>query len=210
MQPASLDERRELAVKINHNIQRVDRMIRDLLDANRIRAGEPLPLRLDACDLVALSELVADEARAMHGDRFIVEAETPVGGIWSHEELHRAIWNLVMNAVKYGAPHQPITIAVTRHDDVARVSVHNTGSPIPRADQEQIFDAYARAPTADASGRIGWGLGLTLVRGTAEAHGGHVSLESDGESGTTFTIELPLDARAAREHAEERPAATVH
>jgi K+-sensing histidine kinase KdpD len=61
MQPASLDERRDLAVKIDRNIDRVDRMIRDLLDANRIRAGERLPLRLDSCDLVALAQQIAEE-----------------------------------------------------------------------------------------------------------------------------------------------------
>jgi signal transduction histidine kinase len=209
-QPANLDERRDLAVKIDHNIDRADRMIRDLLDANRLRAGESLPLRLDKCDLVALAEQVAEEARALHGDRFIVKAEGPVRGVWSRDDLHRAIWNLVTNAVKYGAPSQPITISVTSRDNVAHVAVHNTGTPIPPNEQEQIFRAYSRAPTANASGRIGWGLGLTLVRGTAEAHGGHVSLTSDRESGTTFTIELPFDATAARGNAGEGTAATVH
>ncbi|HTL32804.1 MAG TPA: GAF domain-containing sensor histidine kinase [Kofleriaceae bacterium] len=210
MQTSNPDESRELGMKIVHNIERVDRMIHDLLDANRIRAGEPLPLRLEECDLVAMAEQVVEEARQIHGDRFIVESDGPVRGIWSQEELHRAIWNLVTNAVKYGASKQPITIALMQHGDVAGVSVHNTGTPIPAAEQARIFDAYARAPAADASGRIGWGLGLTLVRGTAEAHGGHVSLTSDRESGTTFTIELPLDASAVSRHADDRPAPTVH
>lgn len=210
MEPASLDERRDLAVKIVHNIDRVDRMIHDLLDASRIRAGEPLPLRLDTCDLVALAEQVAEEARAMHGDRFVVDVDEPVRGNWSQEELHRALWNLVTNAVKYGAPKELITIAVRRHDDVVRLSVHNVGAPIPRAEQAYIFDAYARAPAAQTGGRPGWGLGLTLVRGAAEAHGGHVSLSSDAESGTTFAIELPLDARSARGTADVHASTSVH
>jgi signal transduction histidine kinase len=209
MQPESLDERRDLAVRIDGNIDRVDRMIRDLLDASRIRAGERLPLRLDSCDLGALAHQVAEEARAMHGDRFIVDVEGPVRGVWSQEDLHRALWNLVTNAVKYGAPKQPITISVIRHDDLVRVSVHNVGNPIPPSEQHYIFGAYSRAPTAEASGRIGWGLGLTLVHGTAKAHGGQVSLTSDAESGTTFSIELPLDARSA-DRSEERAPATVH
>jgi signal transduction histidine kinase len=209
-QPASLDERRDLALRLDRNIMRVDHMIRDLLDANRIRAGERLPLRLDACDLVALAHRVAEEARAIHGDRFSVEGDTEtVRGIWSEDELHRALWNLVTNAVKYGAPRHPITITVARGDPLARISVHNSGTPIPAADHARIFDAYARARSADESDREGWGLGLTLVRGVAEAHGGRVSFASDAESGTTFTIELPIDARTAREDSE-RAAATVH
>lgn len=208
LQPASLDQRRDLALKVDHNIARVDHMIRDLLDANRIRAGERLPLRLDTCDMVALAHRVAEEARAMHGDRFSVDADCEtLRGIWSEEELHRALWNLVTNAVKYGAPKQPITLTVERRAHLARVSVHNLGTPIPAADRAHIFDAYARTRSADASDRAGWGLGLTLVRGVAEAHGGDVSVASDAESGTTFTIELPLDARAERDNAE---APTVH
>ena len=108
-QPASLDERRELAVRIVRGIDRVERMIRDLLDANRVRAGERLPLRLDECDLVGVANRVAAEARALHGDRFVVHAGEPViRGVWSEDELRRALWNLVTNAVKYGAATPPI------------------------------------------------------------------------------------------------------
>ena len=205
MRPDSLDERRELAVKIDRNIERVDRMIRDLLDANRIRAGEPLPLRIDTCDLVQLVEHVAEDARMLHGDRFVVQADGPLRGKWSADELHRAIWNLVTNAVKYGAPRQAITITVSRRGDQARVSVHNVGTPIPKSEQEHIFDAYARAK-AHAYGRTGWGLGLTLVKGAIEAHGGRVSLTSNADVGTTFTLEFPLDVRLEQGHA----GATVH
>jgi signal transduction histidine kinase len=146
----------------------------------------------------------------VHGDRFVVEADADsVRGIWSEDELHRALWNLVTNAVKYGASKQPITIIVERRSELARVSVHNLGTPIPAEEQAHIFDAYTRTRSADAGDRTGWGLGLTLVRGATEAHGGHVVLTSDRDSGTTFTIELPLDARAARDHAD-RSSATVH
>jgi signal transduction histidine kinase len=211
MEPSTLDERRDLALRIERNIDRVDHMIRDLLDANRIRAGERLPLRLDSCDLTALAHRVAEEARTMHGDRFVVDAdEQTIRGIWSEDELHRAMWNLVTNAVKYGAAQRPITISVRQRDHRARVSVHNSGRPIPAIEHSHIFDAYARTPSADASERPGWGLGLTLVRGVAEAHGGHVFLSSDEASGTTFTIELPLDARHALASPTEALPSTIH
>jgi signal transduction histidine kinase len=184
--------RQELAIRVERNIDRVDRMIRDLLDANRIRAGEPLPLRLELCDLCALAHQVVEEARTMYGERFVVEC-SEVRGIWSADELGRALWNLVSNAVKYGAPKQPITISVTASAGGARASVHNLGEPLPAAELASLFDPFYRSTKARAGGNVGWGLGLTLVRGCAEAHGGHARVSSD-QTGTTFSIELPLDA----------------
>ncbi len=211
LEPTTPAQRRDLAGRIDHNIERVDRMIHDLLDASRIRAGEPLQLQLESCDLVALARQVAAEARAMHGDRFNVEADEPVQGVWSTEALHRALWNLVTNAAKYGAPGTPITIGLRRVGNLVRVWVHNQGTPIPPEEQVHIFDAYARAPSAARDGHMGWGLGLTLVRGAAEAHGGHVSLVSDAAgSVTTFTIELPVDASAAASIGEHPTSPTVH
>jgi signal transduction histidine kinase len=209
-EPKDSDTERELARRLSHNVERMEHMIRDLLDANRIRAGERLPLQVGPVDLVVLANEVADEARALHGDRFVVAAGEPVLGIWSGDELRRALWNLVTNAVKYGAPRLPITIIVERVDQLARISVHNVGEPIPAAEQTHIFDRYTRARSAQVSDRSGWGLGLTLVKGTAVAHGGHVSVESDRESGTTFTIEIPLDATQPRRDEAAGAVASSH
>jgi signal transduction histidine kinase len=203
-QPTRVTERPDLALRIHRNIARADRMIRDLLDANRIHAGEPLPLRLAECDLAALAQRVGEEAAALYGDRFVVRCDRePTRGIWSEDELHRALWNLVTNAVKYGAAGKSISIRVESGDDTVQLSVHNWGTLIPADDQATIFDAYVRTATARSSGSPGWGLGLTLVRGTAEAHGGHVTLRSDA-TGTTFTLEIPLDARPYQREAAAR------
>jgi len=78
----------------------------------------------------------------------------------------------------------------------SQISVHNYGSVIAPEDQPHIFDSFTRTQEAQAKGKIGWGLGLTLVRGCAEAHGGKVTVESSAALGTTFTIHLPPDARS--------------
>ena len=116
-------------------------------------------------------------------------------GFWSSDELRRALWNLATNAVKYGASDKPITISVTRTAQGAQASVHNWGRPIPRDEQNELFRPFSRTHAAQVGGQKGWGLGLTLVHGCAEAHGGRVSVESTEEAGTTFRLELPLDAR---------------
>jgi signal transduction histidine kinase len=193
-------ETRRIAPKITASIERVDRMIRDLLDANRIRAGERIPLHLEPTEMVAIVDDVAAEARALYGDRFIVDARRRVHGVWSHDELHRALWNLVTNAVKYGDCQRPIMISIEEGKHTVRLSVHNEGPPIPAQELPAIFDAYTRCRSAAAGNHPGWGLGLTLVRGCAHAHGGTVDVISRAGDGTTFTMELPLDARAAHHH----------
>jgi signal transduction histidine kinase len=199
---------KDLAIRVERNIERVDRMIRDLLDANRIRAGEPLPLRLESCDLCALAHQVEEEARALYGERFVVNC-AEVRGTWSPDELRRALWNLVSNAVKYGAAGQPITISVTSSTDGARASVHNFGDPLPAEELPALFDPFFRSAKARAGGNVGWGLGLTLVRGCAEAHGGHATVSSD-QTGTTFSIDLPLDATPYQHGTLPAGEATVH
>jgi signal transduction histidine kinase len=205
--PEHLDERRDLAMRIDRNIDRADRMVRDLLDANRIRAGERLPLRIEECDLGVLAREVYEELFATFGDRFMLEVESRVRGFWSAEELRRAVWNLATNAVKYGAAEEPISLTVRRTPQGAEVSVHNWGTPITAEDQRLLFRPFSRTPAAAAGGQKGWGLGLTLVHACADAHGGRVSVESTKEAGTTFTIALPPDARP---YQAEPPSRTMH
>jgi signal transduction histidine kinase len=179
--------------RIDSALDRADRMLRDLLDANRLRAGGKLTIVLAPCDLGVLAETIAEELRSIHGPRFVVRAEK-VAGFWSSDEVHRAVWNLAINAVKYGDPDTPIEIAVFSVAGAARLSVHNFGRAISAADQPRLFEPFSRAPDA-ASRSGGWGLGLAIVRGCAEAHGGVASVQSNERDGTTFTIDLPLDAR---------------
>jgi signal transduction histidine kinase/DNA-binding response OmpR family regulator len=193
--PEKLDERRELAAKIDASIDRADQMIRDLLDANRIRANERLPLRLDECDLGDLVRSLGKELAAMHGKGFILNLDQDVRGIWDAEQLRRAVWNLAINAVKYGAADKPITISAKHEGAGVELSVHNYGPVIASEDQTRIFDPFARTRQTQSGQQIGWGLGLTLVRGCAEAHGGTITVQSSTASGTTFTLRLPLDSR---------------
>jgi signal transduction histidine kinase/DNA-binding NarL/FixJ family response regulator len=193
--PEKLDERRELAAKIDANIDRAERMIRNLLDANRIRANERLPLRLDECDLGDIARIVVEELATLHGERFLLDIEEGVRGTWDADELRRALWNLATNALKYGAADKPVTIMVKRTSSDVQLSVHNHGSVIAGEDQAHLFDPFIRTQQAQTGGQTGWGLGLTLVRGCAEAHGGTVTVHSSAVSGTTFTLRLPQDSR---------------
>jgi signal transduction histidine kinase len=193
-----LDDRAEprpaVIARIERNLGRVDQMIRDLLDVSRMQAGQRLPLHIDSCDLREVAEDVVGELRELHGPRFAVVAEGNVCGMWSCDELRRSIWNLGVNAVKYGRADTPIVVRIARIDSWVRLSVHNFGDPLPPEHREHIFDLFSRQRVAPQAGES-WGLGLALVRACAEAHGGTVEVESAPDVGTTFTMMFPIDAR---------------
>lgn len=187
-------QRPEITARIERNLERVDHMIRDLLDVSRMHAGQSISLHLDWCDLREVAEEVAEDLRAVHGPRFEVVAEDDVRGVWSRDELRRALWNLCTNAVKYGRADTPVTVRLVRKKNSVRLSIHNFGDPIPAEAREGIFDLFSRPRPTPQVGDS-WGLGLAFVRACAEAHGGTIEVESALEVGTTFTMTLPLDAR---------------
>jgi signal transduction histidine kinase len=106
--------------------------------------------------------------------------------------------NLCGNAIKYGAPHRPVRVTILELGDSVTIEVHNEGTPISAADREKLFHPFKRIDAADrVAGPAGWGLGLTLVKGIVEAHGGHITVQSDVGIGTAFLVTLSRDSRSA-------------
>lgn len=184
----------KLAAKVAHNVDRVDEMIRDLLDANAIGAGGTLIVHREPCNLNELTADTLDELSLVHGDRFELRADGQIDGAWSKSGVRRILENLCSNAIKYGEAGRPITVGLSQSQGNARIAIHNEGRPISAEDQATLFGLYRRTESARAGGQKGWGLGLTLVKGIARAHGGDVGVESAEGQGTTFIVTLPLVA----------------
>jgi PAS domain S-box-containing protein len=184
------------AARITENLDRVDQMIRDMLDANRIRAGGGLPIEVSECELTSLGRETLEELSLVHGDRFVLEAPEAMPGHWSCSGIRRIIENLCNNAIKYGARDRPVTVTLAQvGPDAVSVSVQNWGPPIPPEELKNLFQQYRRGDSAHAGAQKGWGLGLTVVEGLARAHRGAVRVESTQEAGTTFTVTLARDLR---------------
>lgn len=179
------------AEKIIESLARGDRMIQDMLEVTRIRAGHPMQIAVIDCDISAIARSTAHEFAMLHGDRFQFDGEKEIIGQWDPIAIRRGMENLCNNALKYGAPESPILIRAEHAGDRIQLSVLNQGAAISSEDQKTLFEPFQRASTAMNKGKKGWGLGLALVRGIAEAHGGRVFVESSPEKGTRFTIELP-------------------
>ena len=183
------------AGRIADNISRADHMLRDLLSAMRAQAGVRLSLEISRCDLVEVVRQSLDRCEIEAGNRFVLIAPRPVRGYLDAEALGRAVENLASNALKYGAPFGPITVTVSETHGRAILTMHNHGGHIPAERQETLFRAFQRLTEAETSGKGGWGLGLAQVRAVAEAHGGSIGVDSLPDRGTTFTVNIPLDAR---------------
>ncbi|MBC7691819.1 MAG: HAMP domain-containing histidine kinase [Methylotenera sp.] len=172
-------------------------MIRDLLDANRIKAGEGIPLAIQPCQLDKVVQSTLTDLTRFHGPRFELRNQSgTVQGFWDCAGLTRVIENLAVNAVKYGHTNTSIILRLEQDAQGAELSVHNHGPAIPPEDLKTLFDPYRRTVSAMNGGQKGWGIGLTLVKGITDAHRGTVHVESSLENGTTFRVRLPRDSRS--------------
>lgn len=196
--PQQAERNKTLAGRITAGVDRMDRMVSNFYDAHRIRAGMPIDLDLRETDFASILRDVIDNLSASHGDRFVTRLTGNWVGHWCPDALERVIENLLTNALKYGHQTAPIVITAGTAEgekDVLEFSISNEGDPIPLAEQATMFQLFSRATNARRSGKPGWGIGLALVRGLIEAHGGTVRLESACGHGTTFYIRLPREAR---------------
>lgn len=180
--------------RIIGSMDRADDMIRDLLDASKIKVGEKLSFDIEELNLNSLAQNTIDDLSSIYGNRFNFMASKNITGHWDQDALRRILENLTNNALKYGSSDSPITIAINHNQDrLVEISVHNMGNPIQEEDPMSLFAPYKRSMNTNA--QKGWGIGLTLVRGFTESMGGMVKVSSSQQDGTLFSIILPEDSR---------------
>lgn len=183
--------------RISACADRMRRLIDDLLDMSRIRAGQGLPLERAPSDLHAIFRQVIDELELTHPDRvFEVKFEGDGHGNWNPSRMGQLLSNLVGNALDYSPFPTPVRITVWEQDSAVVLKVNNQGAPIPPEAVATIFDPFRRGEQSTEVARRtqGLGLGLFIVREIARAHGGSVQVTSNATEGTTFTVKLPRTA----------------
>jgi hypothetical protein len=171
----------------------LNRLVEELLDLTRIRAGK-LELRKEECDLKpildkSLSQLSSDIARSK--SQLCVESDSKVVGQFDPLRMSQLMTNLISNAVKYGNG-KPIEVYLRSLKNMAEFQVKDQGLGIPEDKQRAIFERFERA---DLTHEIsGLGLGLYITKQLIEAHGGRIEVASQVGQGSTFTVRLPFDA----------------
>ncbi|WP_082439440.1 MULTISPECIES: HAMP domain-containing sensor histidine kinase [unclassified Massilia] len=177
--------------KILENGLRLEQMIQEQLDAISKPAAQSPPLAMVSLDALQLAREVAEHVNDTTPAHCEAGGESVVGW-WDESALRRALENLASNAAKYGDGQQVRLNVAQTHGRVI-LSVHNCGNPIPDEQRKNIFEYLNRGQHTD---KIGWGIGLPFVQEVAKRHGGTVVLDSSAQSGTTFTIDIPIDGRA--------------
>nr|WP_170106668.1 HAMP domain-containing sensor histidine kinase [Christiangramia gaetbulicola] len=166
-------------------------LLEGLLDAISVKAGEGITLNFAEIDIVREIRWVFKEASEIYNNQIIFECnEEEIIGIFDGTAIRRVIENLVANAVKYGSRNSEIKMILENFEEEVVIKIHNFGKPIDKSSQSEIFDFLNRGTRSENTDMEGWGMGLTLVKSVALAHGGMVSLESNKEDGTTFSISL--------------------
>jgi PAS domain S-box-containing protein len=185
-----VDRVRKMNDTDSRQLDRLSRLIEDMLDISRINTGR-MEIQREPFDL---AELVRETV-----ERFLPQFEeagvfltcsmpAPVPGRWDRFRLEQVLSNLLSNALKYG-DRQPVEVRVSADGTHAIIEVADAGPGIPLADQERIFRRFERATP---EGRVsGLGLGLYISREIAERHGGTLTLRSEPGRGSVFVVRIP-------------------
>ncbi len=184
-------DKKSLIREINHASERLNYLTENLLNMSRLESGFIRP-KLDWCDLSELIYTVVnrhEEALTGHRIQVQIPDNLPLVKL-DFGLMEQVLQNLLRNAAKYTPEGSRITIKALVEQDTCVIELSDSGSGIAQADLPYIFDRFYRSRNA-ASGGIG--LGLSIVKGFVAAQGGHIIVKSEPDSGTQFSIRIPVE-----------------
>jgi signal transduction histidine kinase len=190
------DQRQQCYDHLVRESGRLERLVEELLDFGRLEEGqyrftfEPVALSSLVSDVVATFEQHSGARRHRVQFSSLGEVTVPV----DRPAFTRALWNLLDNAAKYSPDADTIWVQLSVDDREAVIRVRDQGLGIDPGEQAQIFGKFVRGSSERVRHVSGTGLGLAMVRHIVSAHGGHVSVESEPNKGSTFALTLPLGA----------------
>lgn len=210
----SQDEKvRRVHTLLERQARHMTRLIDDLLDVTRITRGK-IALRTERLEMAELIQKIVDDERpVLEESGCAIDLQLPDQPVWINADPTRAsqiIGNLLHNACKFTDAGGRITVAARADVErgVAVISVRDTGIGMDRQILERLFEPFSQADESLDRNRGGLGLGLALVKGIVELHGGTIAAHSDGLGhGSKFTLCLPLASEAMEARGPDKPEA---
>lgn len=195
--------RQELLQTITHHTGRLEALVKDLLDATRLEAGQ-LILSLQPTDLRLLIEKTVNGfAPLVEKKKQVIELDLPKTMRMVTLDRHRmeqVLTNLISNAHRFTPKKGHIRLSVTEAEEYLELTVNDDGPGIPLDEQERIFEKFY--VVADGRGLAGVGLGLYITRQLVELHGGDIWVESTPGKGSTFHVIIPQETEASYPEAQ--------
>lgn len=184
-----------VASRIRSSARRMEKMVSQLLDVARIRAGG-MALALSRGDYAQLCQRIADELKqAGHANQVRIECSGSADGLFDPDRIGQVLSNLLGNALQHGEADGSVTVRIDGADPAQLIlQIHNHGA-MPAAVLEQAFAPFR--PGREARTQPGLGLGLYIAKYFVDAHGGSITAHSSEADGTAFTIRLPREAPQA-------------
>jgi two-component system sensor histidine kinase KdpD len=179
-----------LAGEIHAGSRRLNRVVNNLLDMNRLESGVVRP-KQEWCDLRELLESAIEIERESLNGREVkldVPESIPLAFV-DHTLIEQAVAKLIANAIGHASSRSPVEIDTEYKDDRLIISVSDRGPGLDPESMEQVFEKFYRG---DGRKPGGLGLGLSIARGFVEAHGGSLTAENRDGGGARFTISLPV------------------
>ena len=192
-QPGDADPetRQRLLLVLGRESRHAGRLIDDLLDMARIDSG--LSLHYDTADIQRIVTEQVERAQLLHPELSLFSDGPPTTTTVDAARIGQVLANLLNNACAVTPAGGTVRVVLSRWSGGVCVAVHDGGPGVPVADRERIFDRLVRLDTARDRTSPGAGLGLSIARGIAQAHGGDVTCESPspGSGGAVFVLWLP-------------------
>ncbi len=184
---------KKLLTDTRNSIDRLNRLVTDLLDISRIEEGK-LKLRRSSVDLCKIVEKI-HENYTPQSQKKNIQLEThlpkkPLNLFVDQDKVTQIFDNLLNNAFRYTDSGGNITIEVTDKESFAECSVADTGIGIAEENLPKLFSKFVQIGRVNGPGYKGTGLGLAICKGLVEKHGGRIWAESQPEKGTTFSFTL--------------------
>ena len=199
---------------IDRQLAHMTRLVDELLDVSRIASGK-IRLQREAVDLCILVSHTVDDHRPLFADKGIsLEAELPTAPLFVDGDpvrLTQALGNVLQNAVKFTPAGGRVRVRVSSQGGWSELSVRDTGAGISPEVIAHIFEPFTQADRTLDRAAGGLGLGLSLVKGLIELHGGAVRASSDGPgTGSELMIRLPIHVGAVADHPQPHVVAAQH